>query len=277
MTKLEVTHDYGFFSNCSMALWQLNNFITANRFNPELDMSQSFSLYKDSNSDINVYDLCFDQSLAEEVITPFEFSPSEEDGNLHLKRTEADGTKVLRSHVFYMAHRMYKPEFIKSALPIANRYFAPSEYVLKLKDQYIQKYSINTAQTLAICYRGTDKHLEVPVLSFDTYTNGAEEILNSNKHLDTVLVQSDQSQFVDFCKSKFSNFNVVKIDEIPTTDSGKQISYTTNKKQDLATNFLASLLIMSECNYVVTHTGNVGMWLVLYRGHCDNIRQYFLV
>ena len=93
MTKLEVTHDYGFFSNCSMALWQLNNFITANRFNPELDMVRSFSLYKDSNSDINVYDLCFDQSLAEEVITPFEFSPSEEDGNLHSKRTEADGTK----------------------------------------------------------------------------------------------------------------------------------------------------------------------------------------
>ena len=273
--ELKIKHDHGFFSNCSMALYEINNFIKENNLNPELDMSKSFSWYKDANGEIDVYKLCFSQSFAKQGINTFEFEPSQHDNNLHLKRNRG-GKKFKRHDSFYMSHRMYTNTFIQSTLPIVKRYFSPSEYILNLKEQYIQKYSISTKNTLAICYRGTDKKRELPTLDFNLYTDYSKGVLNKNKNLTNVLVQSDQSQFVNFCKDELSGWNVFQINEIPTTSSDKQISFTTSKKQDLATNFLASLLIISKCNFVINHTGNVGMWISLYRENCNQMKQFFL-
>lgn len=230
--ELKVKHDWGFFSNCTVALYEINNFIKENNLNPELDMSKSFSWYRDSNGEIDVYKLCFSQSFAKERINTFEFKPSEHDNNLHLKRRRGR-RKIMREDSFYMAHRMYTNTFIQSALPIVKRYFSPSEYILNLKEQYIQKYSIDTKNTLAICYRGTDKKCEIPTLDFNLYTDYSKGVLNKNKNLTNVLVQSDQSQFVNFCKDELSKWNVIQINEIPTTSSRRQISFITSKKQDI--------------------------------------------
>ena len=88
-------------------------------------------------------------------------------------------------------------------------------------------------------------------------------------------MQTDQEQFLDYCKDKF---NCISIDEIPrTTKKGKgtNIMYLieSDKKEKLAVNFLAAALIISSCKFIINHTGNVGRWITLYRGSAKNTIQ----
>ncbi len=36
---------------------------------------------------------------------------------------------------------------------------------------------------------------------------------------------------------------------------------------------LAAVLILSRCRYLISHTGNVGLWIYLFRGHGRNACQ----
>lgn len=38
--------------------------------------------------------------------------------------------------------------------------------------------------------------------------------------------------------------------------------------------FDSALRCVSECSYVVNHTGNCGLWMNLYRGSVNNVFQF---
>ncbi len=37
---------------------------------------------------------------------------------------------------------------------------------------------------------------------------------------------------------------------------------------------MAAAIILSRCAYVITHTGNVGAWIAIYRGTSKNLYQF---
>ena len=38
--------------------------------------------------------------------------------------------------------------------------------------------------------------------------------------------------------------------------------------------FLAIMQILSKCSNVILNSGNVGLWICLFRGNMDNVTQY---
>lgn len=159
---------------------------------------------------------------------------------------------------------------------IVNKFFNPSDVVLQRKNYLIEKYNIIPEETISVLYRGTDKYTEVRLAHPTSYLNVVKELLEITK-FKKVLVQTDQSQVLDYFKSELGDM-VICFDETPHT-SGQDAMNTVMENEGKDTMdwmqwFDAALRCVSDCACVVNHTGNCGLWMNLYRGNINNVFQF---
>ena len=53
-----------------------------------------------------------------------------------------------------------------------------------------------------------------------------------------------------------------------------EYSLTKNDNFKYSLYFLAIVIIMSRCKYVICNTSNVSLWISLFRGNTNNLHQY---
>lgn len=159
---------------------------------------------------------------------------------------------------------------------VVKRFFNPSGVVTDRWQMLTEKYDIDPEKTVSVLYRGTDKCTEVRLASPEAYLDVVKQILDQTP-ANRVLVQTDQTQVLDYFKSELGNM-VVSFSETPST-SGKDAMNTVMENEGKDTMdwmqwFDAALRCVAECAYVVNHTGNCGLWMNLYRGNVDNVFQF---
>jgi len=159
---------------------------------------------------------------------------------------------------------------------VVKRFFNPSGIVADRWQMLTEKYEIDPEKTVSVLYRGTDKCTEVRLAPPEDYLNAVKQILDQTP-ANRVLVQTDQTQVLDYFKSELGNM-VVSFSETPST-SGKDAMNTVMENEGKDTMdwmqwFDAALRCVAECSYVVNHTGNCGLWMNLYRGNVDNVFQF---
>jgi len=159
---------------------------------------------------------------------------------------------------------------------VVKRFFNPSGVVTDRWQMLTEKYDIDPEKTVSVLYRGTDKCTEVRLASPEAYLDAVKQILDQTP-ANRVLVQTDQTQVLDYFKSELGNM-VVSFSETPST-SGKDAMNTVMENEGKDTMdwmqwFDAALRCVAECAYVVNHTGNCGLWMNLYRGNVDNVFQF---
>ena len=250
--KLQLDHNAGFFSCCSVACHDIIKHIKEHQSVPEVDFSKIFTWYKDLPNQ-NVYDMYFKFSKLQE-----------------LNIDKISKIKYNRLSLFN-----YKDEDLKNIKSIINKWFNPSDSVFQYVELFIKKYEINMDKTLAICFRGTDKFIDVNETSYEKFTSKVPHIMQ-NKGVDRVFIQTDQTQFIDFFKNSYPNIPVFSIQEIPTTRSKKHLykGIIQENKVTHAQMFLAVVQILSSCKFLINHTGNVARWIAKYRGSTENMTQY---
>ena len=159
---------------------------------------------------------------------------------------------------------------------VVKRFFNPSGVVTDRWQMLTEKYDIDPEKTVSVLYRGTDKCTEVRLASPEAYLDAVKQILDQTP-ANRVLVQTDQTQVLDYFKSELGNM-VVSFSETPST-SGNDAMNTVMENEGKDTMdwmqwFDAALRCVAECAYVVNHTGNCGLWMNLYRGNVDNVFQF---
>lgn len=159
---------------------------------------------------------------------------------------------------------------------VIRRFFNPSDLVLERKKFLLNKYNINPEETISVLYRGTDKYTEVRLGPPQAFLNATYQILNQTG-AKKVLVQTDQTQVLEFFKQELGDI-VVNFEETPST-SGKDAMNTVMENEGKDTMdwmqwFDSALRCVSDCAYVVNHTGNCGLWMNLYRGNVTNVFQF---
>ena len=111
----------------------------------------------------------------------------------------------------------------------------------------------------------------------DEFLNKTIECSNSNPEK-KIIIQSDDQGFVNYCKDKIDNSKIIVFDEIPSINSNPTIAVHHTVRPDdkkiFAAYFLAITKIVSKSNILITHSGNCGMWAVLFRGNTNNVHQY---
>ena len=245
---LKLLHDAGFFSNCTVTL-------------------QNLTVLHPTDGHI-------------EVVWPTQkmwrnLTGSRENlFNDYFKPKDHSQTKRMRFVPRFNYHGFYEDLHFKKLNAYISNYFNPSSLVENRIQQFFDKYRICPNKTIGVCYRGTDKVIEVAAISPLRYVSEVKKLLK--KHSDfRVLVQTDQKQVRDYFLSEIGSA-AFYIEEMPVTCSSSAMHIATEKtisNFELGINLLAAVKILAQCKYLVSHTGNVSLWILLYRGSARNCCQ----
>jgi hypothetical protein len=251
---IKIIHYAGFFSCCSVKLHYIAEFINSNKRLPDnVDSLGAFTLYKkdkDKNKDISLdYFEDFNILTNDNIIYSIDYRETYQFKN-------------------------YKDLDYKSIIPLVKKYFSPSVKINKTIKYIEEKYNIVHDNTIVVYYRGCDKRIETQLASFDEFYYQIIKIADVYKNMD-ILLQSDSAGFVDYIKDKkLNNIKIVYENKCSYSDAGIHTTQSHDENYYHMINFLSTVLIISKCKYIICSSGNVSIWMMLYRGNCKNVIQY---
>ena len=159
---------------------------------------------------------------------------------------------------------------------ITDRFFGPSKNVLDKVDVLKSKYSLDPDKTISVLYRGTDKSTELVLAHPQDYLIVTQRLLEKNPDF-KVLLQTDQTQVIQMFVEALGD-KVVFFEETPSTTSNSVIWNLMEKNGadsiEWSQWFDAALRCVSDCRYMINHTGNVAFFANLYRGSLDGVYQF---
>ena len=249
---LKITHSCGFFSRCAVKLTIIVEYINSNKRLPDIvDSSEQFGQYKnDKNKDVT-----FD------YFEHYENVPH---------------VNIIHPINYHWDHQFinYANLDYKCITPLIKKYFSPSAKINEIINNIEKKYDLLYENICVLFYRGNDKNRETTICSYDEYLIYANELLKQNEKL-VFLVQSDETEFIEFMTNKFPNNSFYFKDEIrhmkkcdSTVDMKmKSQNYEFSKK------YLAITIIMSKCKYIICGSGNCSEWIMFYRENNNNVIQ----
>jgi hypothetical protein len=251
---LVITHNAGFFSCCSIRLFEIIQYFNKHNELPEVvDSSQQFEFHKIRSTDGDISQIFF-TTTSDDI--SFEKEIRVSDGNYEVQFSD------------------YRQLNYDQVNPFIKKYFSPSQYVLDRVDKFINSYSIDLDSTCGVFYRGLDKARETHIMGYDVYISKCRQIKIDNPNI-KFLVQTDESNFLTEFLQVFPDSIVIR--ELPTLPkSDTLVTYHVDRPNriEFGVNFLAATLILSKCRYLVTHTGNCSNWACFFRGNSENVFQY---
>jgi hypothetical protein len=276
--NLIITHQAGFFSNCSVTLRAILGHHS--RVHDQINNSKKSRL-KTFFSNLVKLNNATKLNVFWNTQEKYR-NPEQSEKNLFYEFFDPETRSIFLPNCKISYHfencQGYKKIDFKSISPYIKTYFSPSKYVKTKMNQFIEEYSIIPDKTIALCYRGTDKFVELAPINIERYIEITKKLITENPDF-KVLIQTDSLSARKKCIEEFKE-KAFFIRELTATDSLKAIQNILPEERDLSnfdlgSNILASVNIMSRCKYVVTHTGNVGLWIFLYRGNPNNTIQLF--
>lgn len=253
---LITTQNAGFFSNCTIRLMDIVNYLWLNRQLPdEVDSTIQFMHYK---------------GYAGQNLIPYYFNNDIEE-NLSINPTPFE----LKYDCMSIQFADYKNLPFKGLYEIIQKYFTPSVGVELIRNTMREKYRLNHNEMCAVFYRGNDKSREMVLTPYEIYIEKAKEIKAKNPKI-KFLVQPDEREFLDAFLKEFPDS--IYFDETPMLnkmDSAVFFELPMPQRAEYGAKFMAAVLLLSECKEVITHSGNGALWLSLYRGHANGLHQVF--
>jgi hypothetical protein len=251
---LRIQSGEGFFSNCSVKLFDLILYFNATKKLPLfVDGSKQFDLYKCGKNKDDLTNVYFSNNF---------------DLNIDYKHP----INFRENHQYIK----YDSLPLGDLNPFVEKYFTPSETIQKDIRHIETKYCITNYENICVLfYRGNDKITEINLPSYETYITLAKQMFNENKNV-KFLIQSDEKEFIDDMLTAFPVNSFYFKDETRVINKNSKLSVD---KINMSSNFvysqyfLAITIIMSKCKYVLCNSGNCSLWIALYKGHTDNLYQ----
>jgi len=243
---LVITHSSGFFSCCSIRLEKIVNYYSRYIQVPiSIDSSKQFLLYRPS--------VCEDYFLTVPTI-------------LINKRSTFEN---------WYQFSNYKNLQFSSLLPFVRKFFHPTPAIEIILSTMETKYTIDYKNLCALFFRGNDKATETQLPSYNEYIIRGKEIQKANPAI-RFIVQSDELEFVTAMKQAFGSSVIVFTEEtrMISKESTSVDIFFKKENHIFSKYFLAIVLIISKCKFVVCNSGNISLWIVLYRGSMDGVQQF---
>ena len=244
--------NYGFFSCCSVIMTRIIEFINKNgKFPERVDSSIMFKWYKGfyNNRDITFDYFAHYEETMKETINPIDY---------HWEHQYNDYTKI---------------DYYKIC-PIVRKYFSPANEIKNMIANIENKYKLDYSNLCVLFYRGNDKNRETTICGYDEYLGYAKRIMSKNPNT-IFLLQSDETEFINYFAQLYPNNHIVFKDEIRHT-------YKCNSTVDIlfkqhnflySKYYLAITIIMSKAKYIVCGSGNCSIWILFYRENAKNVFQ----
>tara|TARA_B100000123_G_C25736958_1_gene431920 strand:+ start:2052 stop:2927 length:876 start_codon:yes stop_codon:yes gene_type:complete len=252
--KLVIFHNSGFFSCCSVKLSKIVDYVNHHKKLPlVIDSSNQFKLYKPTGyKNIDV--------------------------TYHYFKNYNDIKNIKISFPINYYHKDQYKDYskldYKNITPLIKKIFSPSNKIKERINYLERKYNVDYNNILAVYYRGTDKIKETKIASFNNFYEKILKIINKNRNI-KILIQTDTFQFLDYIRNKnIKNIIVFKENKISKTNNGIHNEQSKNVNYHDMFNFLSTVFIISKCKYIICSSGNVSIWIMLFRGNNKNVIQY---
>jgi hypothetical protein len=270
---LKTTHNAGFFSCCTDILRRLTKYNHDNKQLPILDSSEQWELYKDNGvDDVSIFWFDLVKSKTEGDITSEFFNRP-----LNFDEFEFENFSTICSYPQVCDEDQYSPYNLINydyTNKIIDTYFRPSNKVVDLYEKLLLKYNIDLNETISVLYRGNDKRLETNLPNYDEVLQKTLEVKTKFPN-HKILVQSDE---IDFCNYMKTNLpEVIIIDEtkkIAKSDTAIQYTLPKGERVQTAVTFLSVMMIISNSSQVILNSGNVGLWVSLFRKKFNGVHQF---
>lgn len=249
--ELKITHNAGLFSCATIRLVDIMVFYNQHKRLPNgVDSSLQFEFYK---------------QFQEEDMTPELYL---DDG----RTIEYDRVRYLSLQPGCNTFSDYSKLLFDDNKPFIDKYFSPSERVIQVIREYELHYDIDYDNTCAIFYRGNDKITEGDIVPYEDFVTEAAKLNESVRF----LVQPDETEFLEYFVEAFPDrcFNFKETPHLKKCKSAVFKELEPKDRPQHAVNFLAAVITMSKCKHLITHSGNGGMWALLYRGNFNNVHQF---
>jgi len=252
---LVLRHDAGFFSVCTTALSSVLDLHRCGIRTRGIDGSAVFADFRDPGAPGDVYRRLFEPDAGVALpARPVVFSATRDN------------------------HGRYRELDFGALVPFVRRHFMPAAPVRQRQRDLLGRHGLDPARLVGLWYRGTDKHTEVAPADIQDYIALAERLLGADPAL-RLLVQTDQAQIRDAVVGHFGP-RCVYFDEMPVTAGGTAVHRQDIAREygmsrgDFASTLLACVGVLARCRQLITHTGNIGLWLALYRGSAAGLHQF---
>jgi hypothetical protein len=156
----------------------------------------------------------------------------------------------------------YKNINFETIKPFIDKYFSPSDNMLKKVGELETKYKFDYDNLAVFYYRGTDKCIETNLCEYGAYIERAEQLKRDNPNIQFLIV-SDELELIQMFATRF-----------PKTILFEELIHNMGRSFIHSVWMLSSVLIMSKAKHIVCSSGNVSLWIILFRGHNNNIQQY---
>lgn len=253
--RLFCRHSAGIFSNYSVRLEQLLQYYNKTKRLPdEYDCSEQFGHYKNDGS----------EDLSSLLWQPERKDIEVPEGEVHF--TDED---------IYYQFCNYKNMHFDKLNPFLRRYFSTSDLILRKVQYLMDTYDIDTDNTCAIFYRGNDKITETDRIPYKDFLDRAKQVRHMNPNM-RFLVIPDETEFLEAFKNDFPealcmdetghikrNDGTAVFYQLPRGERGIHLIW-----------YVATVILISQCKNIITHTGNGGLWALLYRSHGDGVYQW---
>lgn len=253
--ELIITHNAGFFSNNSIALLDIMVYFNENKCLPDLvDRHSQYSWYKSNpvQSLIGHFFAETDDNIPYEVRTEMTYAPEEPQ---------------------YSDYSYINFEGVK---PFVDKFFQPSQYILDKVKHLEEKYQIDYDNTVGVLYRGNDKNRETKIGSYSEFAIKFDDVVDIDDETIKCLIAPDETEFLEYMQYGLSERLICmsETSHMPKKDSCIPLELPLDERAEQACNFFATVLMLSKCKHLITHSGNIGFWAVLYRGNVTNVHQY---
>jgi hypothetical protein len=246
----------GFFSTCSVTLWHIAEVLKRTGEMPQrIDFSRAFRWFRNAQQTSDASDMY-----------PLFFSPG-----------AIDATRGLTWLPRVRYHGLYCWIDYRRFNLVMQRYFQPSEKAREFQSKWIARYSIDPAKTIAVIYRGTDKGTELALASPLAYVDQARTILE--RHPDfRILIQTDELAVRELFVDKFGS-KCFFIEDMPVSRHGVVVhelddASLQRDRGEFGVMLVAATELLSRAAFVVNHTGNLALWVCLWRGHSRGVVQF---
>lgn len=241
---LKINTGVGIFSCCTMRLEEILRYFNTYHSTPIMvDSQEQFGFYKDG----------LDLDISQDLFT------TRNDLHIPWIGKSISITDSLDEQQF----SNYRDLNFKEITPFIEKYFSPSQFVLE-KMAYLKiTNQIDLNNTCVIRFRGTDKQAETVQPSFEEVLKKALALKIQNPTL-RFAIQTDDPDFRSFIFGALGNDSFT-IEQMPWSgwDGSKD-----------CIDFYASMLLCSQCRYIITTSGNGELWMMLFRGHANGVYQY---
>jgi len=242
---LVINHNAGFFSCYTIRLLNILSYFNKNKKCPQkIDSSNQFLDYKINKKEDYTYKyIKLNDTLNIEYYND-------------IKITNENKEEQFSN---------YKNINFQVIKPFIDKFFLPSDNIRHIINQLENKYKLNYEKLAVFYYRGTDKCMETNLCDYNTFIEKAKEIKNNNTNIKFLIV-SDEISLIKLFKNIF-----------PETIVFEELLNNMGRSFIHSLFMLASVLIMSKAKYIICTSGNVSLWIILFRGHNNNIYQYLSI